>query len=195
MTVAQRLTAVVCALAVGVCLAILLQPGDAEGQAAVIASDRELARLFEADQAVRQGGFVSMQAAIEDRARRERVRELMAEGRVNSADDYWRAAFIFQHGDTPEDYLLAHALAVTSAGMGKGEATWIAAATLDRYLQAIGRSQIYGTQYQMAPGQPVSQGDYDRELVPDSVRVASGVPSLDQQAEYGRRFEQPGIGE
>lgn len=155
-------------------------------------SDPELAEMFDADQAARRGGRTDWSVIeVKDRARRERVRELMAEGRVSSADDYWRAAFIFQHGDTPEDYLLAHALAVTSAGMGKGEATWIAAATLDRYLQAIGRPQVYGTQYQMAPGQPVSQGDYDRDLIPDSVRVASGVPSLDQQAEHGRQFEQP----
>ena len=158
-----------------------------------VASNPELAEMFEADQAGRTGGAAIDWSVLsaDDRARRERVRELMAEGRVNSADDYWRAAFIFQHGDRPEDYLLAHALAVASAGMGKGEATWIAAATLDRYLQAIGRPQIYGTQYQTAPGQPVSQGDYHRDLIPDSVRLASGVPSLDQQAEHGRQFEQP----
>ena len=155
-------------------------------------SDPELAEMFDADQAARRGGRTDWSVVeVEDRARRDRVRELMAEGRVNSADDYWRAAFIFQHGDTPEDYLLAHSLAVASTGMGKGEATWIAAATLDRYLHTIGRPQVYGTQYQMSPGQPVSQGDYNRELIPDSVRVASGVPTLDQQAEHGRQFEQP----
>lgn len=157
-----------------------------------IASDTELAGLFEADQSARSGGRTDWTAIeVEDRARRERVHELMAEGRVASADDYWRAAFIFQHGDRPEDYLLAHALAVTSAGMGKGEATWIAAATLDRYLQAIGRPQVYGTQYQVLGDGPVTQGDYDRDLIPDAVRVASGVPALDQQAEHGGRFQRP----
>ncbi len=52
-----------------------------------------------------------------------------------------------QHGDAADDYLLAHILAVEAIVKGDASSKWISAATLDRYLQAIGKSQIFGTQY------------------------------------------------
>ncbi|QYC11095.1 hypothetical protein [Brevundimonas nasdae] len=152
----------------------------------------ELAALFNADQAVRQNAMtLGSDVAQQDRQRRERVRELISAGEVRSGRDYYHAAFIFQHGDNPDDYLLAHALAVTAVALNETQASWIAAATLDRYLQNIGRPQIYGTQFQIPhDGGDVTQGAYDRDLISDSVRAAAGVPSLaeqDAQAESYRR--------
>lgn len=153
----------------------------------------ELVALFDADQAVRQGAItLEPEVVQQDRQRRERVRELIGAGEVRSGRDYYHAAFIFQHGDNPDDYLLAHALAVTAVTLNETQASWIAAATLDRYLQNIGRPQIYGTQFQIPhDGGDVTQGAYDRDLISDSVRAAAGVPSLaeqDAQAESYRRL-------
>ena len=116
-----------------------------------------------------------------DDQRRRRTRELLGQGRLRSASDFYAAAFIFQHGDKSEDFLLAHSLAVASAARGEPGAAWIAAATLDRYLQKIGQGQIYGTQFVVKKGEAAHQGTYDRALVPDALRTALGVPSLAAQ--------------
>lgn len=80
-------------------------------------------------------------------ARRAEVRKLLAEGKITSGEDFSDAALIFQHGQTPEDFLLAHVLAVEGLMRGGSADKWIVAATLDRYLQAVNRPQIFGTQY------------------------------------------------
>jgi hypothetical protein len=87
------------------------------------------------------------QMEANDLARRKRVHELMAAGKLNTGPDFHDAAFIYQHGDDPDDYLLAHVLAMTAVEKGDLSSRWIAAATLDRYLQAVGQPQVFGTQY------------------------------------------------
>ncbi len=96
---------------------------------------------------------------------------------------FYHAAFVFQRGDLAEDCLKAHALAVVAAARGKPEAAWIAAATLDRYLQRIGQPQIYCTQYLHLDGNAWTQEPYRRDLLSDALRDATGVPSIAKQAE------------
>jgi hypothetical protein len=142
-----------------------------------------LANLFRLDQQARQGGG-PLAAGIEeaDAERRAAARRMLDDGAVRSAADYYHAAFIFQHGNNPDDYLLAHALATAAVARGRQDAIWIATATLDRFLQSTGRSQIYGTQYALPSNGEATQGDYNRDLLPDTVRQDSGVPSLAEQA-------------
>jgi len=45
---------------------------------------------------------------------------------------------------------------------GRPDAAWLAAATLDRYLQSLGRKQIFGTQSTSAPDGSRSKEPYDR---------------------------------
>jgi hypothetical protein len=85
--------------------------------------------------------------AKRDEERRKQVNSLLAEGKVVTGQDFHDAAFIFQHGQTTDDYLLAHILATEAVVLGYTNAKWIAAATLDRYLQMIGQKQVFGTQY------------------------------------------------
>lgn len=124
-----------------------------------------------------------------DEARRTRVRALLEAGALNSGDDFYHAAFVFQHGSEPGDYLLAHSFALIAASRGRPDATWIAAATLDRYLQNIGRPQIYGTQYSTPRGRPTTQDPYDRDLVSDALRAALGVPVQAAQERQRAEFE------
>jgi len=145
-------------------------------------TNAEMTALFAADQAARRGEAVDWAAVgRDDVVRRERTRALLATGALRSGTDFFHAAFIFQHGDKPDDYLLAHTLAVVATARGRSDATWIAAATLDRYLMSIKRPQIFGTQFQTAPGEATSQEPYDRALVSDALRQALGVPPLAQQ--------------
>jgi hypothetical protein len=152
-------------------------------------SNPEMRAIFEADQAPRTSGRPIDWSVLEpeDRARRQRTRELLDAGALQSGDDYWHAAFVFQHGSEPNDFLLAHTLAIVAIARGRPDATWIAAATLDRYLQTIGQKQIYGTQYRSPPGEPTTQEPYDPALISDALREALRVPS--RAAQVQRRAE------
>ena len=154
------------------------------------ASNPEIRRIFEADQKDRQVGFGKIDWAVvnmRDAIRRKQVRQLLAEGRLHSGKDFSRAAFIFQHGGTADDYLLAHTLAMIAVARGEGSAIWIAAATLDRYLHSIHQPQIYGTQFFPKPDGQVTQEPYDRHLISDALRQDLGVPSqTEQKAQEGQ---------
>lgn len=69
------------------------------------------------------------------KVRQQTLRAMLAAGQATSGDDFLEAAFIFQHGDTANDCLFAHILAMEAMARGRASARWIAAATLDRYLQ------------------------------------------------------------
>src|ERR1700722_3285420 len=81
-----------------------------------------------------------------DEARREQARTLLAKP-GHSGEDYYYAAFLFQHGQKADDYLFAHILATEAVALGYSRAKWISAATLDRYLQRVGQKQVFGTQF------------------------------------------------
>ena len=151
---------------------------------AEVADNPEMGRLYEEDQAVRSQKDIDWKVAAEqDKVRRERVRVLLAEDKVLSGTDFRQAAFIFQHGGTPQDYLLAHTLATLAVLRGDREAAWIASATLDRYLQSVGQAQIYGTQYRRDES-GWTQQPMDTGLVSDELRTKLGVPRrADQEAQ------------
>lgn len=145
-------------------------------------TNTEMTNIFEADQAARNGAKINWTTVHEDDLKRQvRTQALIDADQLNSGDDFYHAAFVFQHGDLPEDCLKAHALAVIAAARGKPEATWIAAATLDRYLQRIGQPQIYGTQYRRHGADEWTQAPYRTDLLSDTLREATGVPAIQRQ--------------
>lgn len=145
-------------------------------------TNAEMTSIFVADQAAREPGKIDWSVVgPADEQRRRRTKALLDSGALQSADDYYHAAFIFQHGDSPNDYLLAHLLAMIAVARGKSAAIWIASATLDRYLINIGKRQVLGTQYSLPKGQPATQEPYDRTLISDAMRRALQVPSLAEQ--------------
>lgn len=155
-------------------------------------SNAEMKAIFDADQADRSGSVGRIDwATVEprDRARLARTRELLSAGALQTGDDFYHAAFVFQHGATSDDYLLAHALAVAATARGRDRAAWIAAASLDRYLQQIGQPQIYGTQYLTHKGKPTTQEPYNRGLVPDALRTALGVATQAEQEKRRQELE------
>lgn len=150
----------------------------------------ELANMFAEDQAIRKeiserGGWAKVKDdkaflvrwQTEDAARLALTQKLLEAGALKSGLDFYRAAFIYQHGQRPEDYLKAHHLAVIAISKGY-DARWISAATLDRYLQATGKQQIYGTQ-----SKANEVGEYIREpvelgIVSDGERAELNIPAL-----------------
>ena len=144
-----------------------------------------------------------------DAMRRVEAKLLLGAGKITTAQDFHDAAYIFQHGDAADDYLLAHILAVEAIVKGDASSKWISAATLDRYLQAIGKSQIFGTQYSdksylyivqhkndpsamtkpEAHEKGMTQEPYDRNLVADPLRLDFCVPDLAKQRVNLKEFE------
>ena len=149
------------------------------------ADNAEMTAIFNADQGDRKrtelGKIDWSVVGPRDEARRVRTKVLLDSGKLRTGDDFYHAAFVFQHGSTPNDYLLAHTLAVIAAAAGRKDAAWIAAATLDRYLMNIGQKQIYGTQFVSHNGGAMSQEPYDRTLVSDALRAELGVPPMKDQ--------------
>ena len=156
-------------------------------QADVTTDNAEMAKIFDEDQKPRQEALAAKAAPDwariekDDAARRQQTKALLDAGALHTGHDYQRAAFIFQHGDGPNDYLLAHTLAAVATAKGNADAIWIGAATLDRYLQSIGRPQIYGTQTLTPDKKPPTQDPYDRRLISDALRQELGVPSMASQ--------------
>lgn len=155
------------------------------------APNPEMAAIYQEDQAARQSmeSFESNTERIarEDAQRRERVRALLAAGELRAGEDYRLAALVFQHGNEPDDYLLAHTLALVGLARGDRSAAWIAAASLDRYLRSIGKPQIFGTQFSR---DGLAQQPYDTALISDALRRELGVPPLAVQQEQFRTLLQ-----
>lgn len=127
-----------------------------------------------------------------DAQRRERARAILAEGGVTTADDYYHAALIFQHGDMPDEAWQAHVLALQAAERGHQKARWLAAAAYDRWLMYQGKPQKYGTQY-TSDGVRHRLWDIDASTT-DAERAAWDVPPLAEQlrkAEEATRIEPP----
>lgn len=149
----------------------------------------ELQRLHDEDQADRSPADVkSVDWAVvgsRDRARRSRVKVLFSEGRLRTANDYYHAAMILQHGDAPEDFLLAHEFCVVAIIKGKNdrETRWLAASAEDRFLTEIGRPQRFATQFG-------SEGDGPWKLKPvdttvtDELRRLMGAHSLEEARKH-----------
>jgi hypothetical protein len=150
-------------------------------------NNQEMTNLFIADQAARDHPATIDWKVVRpaDKARRAQTQALLDTEKLRSADDFYHAAYVFQHGDEADDCLKAHALAVVATARGNTDASWIAAATLDRYLQRIGQPQIYDTQFLHPPGQKWTQEPYRRDLLSDALREAFGVPPI--AAQEGQR--------
>jgi len=174
-----------------------LEAGQETTQAEAVSA--ELRTMYEADQQDRRAGVATTPEAwkgiqARDRERRDRVLELTRGAQLRTADDYYHAAMVLQHGDGSEDILIAHILATAAAFKGHERARWLSAAALDRYLHRTGAPQRLGTQYvRPPPDGPWSQGAYERWL-PDTVRAEFGVPPLEAQQQRVQKLNAPSGG-
>ncbi|HAM35914.1 MAG TPA: hypothetical protein DEB40_08235 [Elusimicrobia bacterium] len=114
-----------------------------------------LQELYQADQKDRQTVYESPQdmqgLKHRDAMRLALVREMISQGNVSTANDLYRASVIFLHGTEPKDFLLCHRMAAMAAIGGHRPARWLTAASLDRFLMAVGMPQVYGTQFEHNP--------------------------------------------
>jgi len=117
-----------------------------------------------------------------DEERHAQVRKLLAEGKIKTGREYNFAALIFQHSINAEDLMFAHVLAMTSISRGYNLSRWLAAATLDRYLQTIKQPQVFGTQF-LKPSKDANwtMDPYDRNALSDDQKALWCVIPLAEQ--------------
>lgn len=112
-------------------------------------ASKELRAIREADQAIRKaGGFTveKIQAMIKsDAVRRDRVSQLLAEGKVVTSEDFDVAALVYQHGSSAADFLIAHELYLICQIRGVSHNGF--AISEDRWLLKLGREQRFGCQF------------------------------------------------
>lgn len=141
----------------------------------------ELHRLFVADQQEREnhpevGTSEYLSLRSRDQMRRQQVQRIMDRHQVDTAQDYYHAALIFQHGEAVEEIWSAHLWALKSVELGHQAGKWLAAAALDRWHMYQGQPQKYGTQ--MVPdGTRYRLWDLDSSTT-DQERAQWDVPCL-----------------
>jgi tetratricopeptide (TPR) repeat protein len=143
-------------------------------------SNRELWSIRDDDQEDRETEKPDWEAIRKrDLRRRARVREILAADGVTTAMDYYNAALVMQHGDSAEEYRQAYDLAMRAVAIDPKNtgAAWLAAAAEDRYLQCIGKPQIYGTQFRRVSG-VWTLDPIDESAVTDEERARMHVPPL-----------------
>jgi len=148
--------------------------------------NEELKRLHDEDQSDRAPTDVDWAiVSPRDKARLSRVKELYLQNRLQTASDYYHSAMILQHGDAPEDFLLAHEFCVLAISKGKNdkEAKWLAASSEDRFLMNIGRLQRFGTQFHSEGNGPYKLYTVDSGVT-DETRREMGVHSLAEAREH-----------
>ncbi len=161
------------------------------------ADDARLQALVEEDQADRAHLPVQVDAArvtqivTRDRERRDKVRLMLASGELRTAADYDNAALIFQHGESADDYRLAHSLATISVTLepGRASALHLIGWSWDRLMLKLGKPQWYGTQFQFdAKAGQWELAPIDETAVTDEERYQLKLPSLAYAREHARQM-------
>lgn len=113
--------------------------------------------------------------------RYRRAVELVGSGALSTAEDYFMAGTLINHGIRTDDYLTAHVLFTVAALKGHQTARWASAAALDGYLDETGKPQLFGTVY--ASIEEGWQRRVTGEPMTDALRRELCVPSLERQGQ------------
>jgi len=145
---------------------------------------QELAALHAADRgdhAVPRMAGTPEYAAMRQRDadRRARAAAILRDDPPSDPIDWYHAAWLFNHGDTPEDAESAHRLAARAVDGGYRPARWLSAAAYDRWCMYSGKPQRFGTQI-VPDGRGYRVWDTD-PMVTDAERATYDVPSLAEQ--------------
>ena len=168
---------------VGISIGVMLISRSVRAQASAnqsLKDNEEVKRLHDEDQSDRTPTDIDWAiVSPRDKARLSRVKELYLQNRLQTASDYYHSAMILQHGDAPEDFLLAHEFCVLAIIKGRNdkEAKWLAASSEDRFLMNIGRPQRFGTQFHSEGNGPFLLYAVDSGVT-DETRREMGVHSL-----------------
>lgn len=100
------------------------------------------------------------------------VRKLMTANELRNGMDYGLASAVVTKGNTIQDAMLAHDLAVCAVALGNTQAKPLIAVSQDLLLARLGQKQRFGTKVKDGKLEPIEKE------VPDSMRIILGLPSL-----------------
>jgi len=165
---------------------VTANPAKAKEDAKMLPPNKEIHDLVTADQKAREGDFSKFTAAQmkamygEDIARRKRLRAMLQNIKLMTAQDYADASLVMQHGSSFNDYSLAHELAICATVLDPEKGRQLVALTYDRMLESAGYHQRVGTQYHGNTLGPVDNNGFN-----DTIRKALGRKPL---AEIPKKF-------
>lgn len=111
-------------------------------------NNKELVTMYKKDQASRMNGPIDWAVlSREDSIRRASVDRMIEEGKVKTAQDFYHAAMIYQHGNDTIASGKAVQYMKKAVEMDPSTNKWLLAAAIDRDLMRKGEPQIYGTQF------------------------------------------------
>lgn len=166
--------------------AVLLLCGAAFAQA----DNTELAQMYREDQAARMAVPIDWNTLNwQDSIRRNRVNDLIKEGKLLTGKDYYHSAMIFQHGNDT----IASAMAVShikkAITLDSTVNKWLLAAAIDRDFMRRNQPQVYGTQFiKMGDNAPWERYKIDTTKVTDAERQYYHVETLAQQRQKERNM-------
>ncbi|WP_449447537.1 hypothetical protein [Thermomonas brevis] len=153
-----------------------------------LSDNAHLADMFKEDQAARKARPIDWaKVGPMDKLHHDEVLALLRAGNVRTANDFYHAAMIMQHGETTEDYQLAYSLSQLSATLDPSNkrARWLSAASWDRILMSKNVPQWYGTQYRKpSPDAPTELYPVADSVISDEERAEMNVPSLQQAKDF-----------
>lgn len=155
-------------------------------------NNKELVTMYENDQVSRMNGPIDWAVlSREDSIRRASVDRMIEEGKVKTAQDFYHAAMIYQHGNDTIASGKAVQYMKKAVEMDPSTNKWLLAAAIDRDLMRKGEPQIYGTQFlKNGMNEPYIQYEIDSTQVSDAQRQEYGVPTLAQQKIQLERMNQ-----
>lgn len=151
---------------------------DSKGQA----DNAVMQKTVDADQKDREGDWMKhteaefMAIMKKDKERLAFTKKAVEKGSLRTAQDFFNAALVMQHGQVARDFALAHELCLCSIGLGnKKDARWLSAASYDRMLRHCGQRQRFATQYDAEGLQKLDESGTN-----DTMRKALHCPTLDE---------------
>lgn len=112
---------------------------------ATLPVSKQLAYMYKTD----QGDRFALRFRTLNERDRQRLQQTLAlyeQGQIETPEDQYHAAIIFQHGTKAEHYELAYLLAKQASESGIAEADGLWRDAYDRWMLAQGKPQQYGTQ-------------------------------------------------
>ncbi len=158
-------------------------------------TNAELQRIFTEDQADRMGKAYEQidwpKVGERDKQRRQQVDAILAAGGTKVAADYYHAALVYQHGETPEEIQRARDLALKAVELDPehDQARWLSAAAEDRKLMFEKKPQKWGTQFRKIDGVWVVW-EVDPAIT-DAQRDEWNVPTLAEAQARAARMNAP----
>ncbi len=145
--------------------------------------NQELKLLYKEDQKDRSGVDIKRLDKFDwkwlkerDEKRLQRVNQIYKQGLITKSQDMYHAGMIYQHGGSSDRYKIAVALSEKGMKLGNKDCKWLYSRAVDRYRLSIGKTQIWGTNWDKNPsGKWVLAEPFDKKAKTDAERKAMGI--------------------